>query len=39
MAQTVRNLAEAIRKRIVPLGGVELDIPAREPVREPPRFD
>ena len=33
------NLAEAIRKRIAPLGGVELDIPPREPLREPPRFD
>ena len=36
---TKRNLAEAIRKRIAPLGGVELKIPPREPVREPPRFD
>ena len=36
---TVSNLAEAIRKRITPLGGVELKIPPREPVREPPRFD
>lgn len=34
-----RNLAEAIRKRITPLGGVELDIPPREPIREPPSFD
>lgn len=36
---TVSNLAEAIRKRIAPLGGVELKIPPREPVRKPPRFD
>lgn len=36
---TIRNLAEAIRKRIAPFGGVELNIPPREPVREPPRFD
>ena len=33
------NLAEAIRKRFAPLGGVDLpDIP-REPGREPPKFD
>jgi plasmid stability protein len=33
------NLASAIRARFAPLGGVELDIPPREPMREPPRFD
>ena len=33
------NLAAAIRARLAPLGGVELDIPARTPMREPPRFD
>lgn len=33
------NLAQAIRARVVPLGGVELDLPAREPMREPPEFD
>ncbi len=33
-----RNLAAAIRARIAPLGGVDLAIPAREPMREPPRF-
>ncbi len=32
------NLAERIRARFAPLGGVELDPPEREPVREPPRF-
>ena len=32
------NLARAIRARFAPLGGVELDIPPREPMREPPRF-
>ena len=32
------NLAEAIRRRFAPLGGVELDLPAREPTREPPAF-
>ena len=38
-ASPPRDLAAAIRKRMVPLGGVDLDIPAREPVREPPNFD
>ena len=33
------NLFEAIRRRIGSLGGVELDIPARGPIREPPRFE
>ena len=33
------NLAQAIRARVAPLGGVELDLPAREPMREPPEFD
>ena len=32
------NLAEAIRRRIDPLGGVDLRIPPRERVRRPPRF-
>jgi plasmid stability protein len=32
-----RNLARAIADRFEPLGGVELEIPAREPIREPPR--
>lgn len=31
------NLAEAIRARFRRLGGVELAIPGREPIREPPR--
>ena len=34
-----RNLAEAIRARIAPLGGVDLELPPREPAREPPSFD
>jgi antitoxin FitA len=29
------NLAEAIRRRFLPLGGVELEIPPREPMRDP----
>jgi plasmid stability protein len=28
------NLAEAIRKRIAPFGGIVLEIPPREPIRE-----
>ena len=33
------NLASAIRARFAPLGSVELEVPVREPIREPPRFD
>jgi antitoxin FitA len=33
------NIAAAIRARIAPLGGVELKLPPREPMREPPRFE
>ena len=33
------NLAEAIRARFAPLGGVELEIPPRDPMRDPPRFE
>ena len=33
------NLAEAIRRRFAPFGGVELELPPREPVRDPPSFD
>ena len=33
-----RNLAAAIRARIAPLGGVDLDLPAREPMPAPPHF-
>ncbi len=32
------NLAEAIRRRIAPLGGVDLELPVREPIRRPPDF-
>jgi plasmid stability protein len=31
------NLADAIRARFRRLGGVELGLPAREPIREPPK--
>lgn len=30
------TLVEAIRARIDPLGGIDLELPAREPMREPP---
>jgi antitoxin FitA len=33
------NLAEAIRRRFAPLGGVDLELPPREFVDEPPSFD
>ncbi|MBF0166459.1 MAG: plasmid stabilization protein [Alphaproteobacteria bacterium] len=32
------NLAERIRKRFAPLGGVELEVPPREGLRQPPDF-
>ena len=33
------SLVEAIRSRIAPLGGIELDLPSREAIRTPPEFD
>jgi len=33
------NLAEAIRRRFAPLGGVDLELPSAEYVEEPPSFD
>lgn len=36
--QPKRNLAAAIRRRFAGLGGVELELPRREPIREPPDF-
>ena len=33
------NLFDRIHARFAPLGGVTLDLPSREPGREPPRFD
>ncbi len=32
------NLAEAIRRRFAALGGVELELPQRDPVRQPPQL-
>jgi len=34
-----RPLIEAIRARIEPLGGVELELPMREPIRPAPSMD
>ncbi len=33
------NLAEAIHSLFAPVGGMELELPPREPMREPPTFD
>jgi plasmid stability protein len=34
-----QSLVEAIRARIEPLGGVELDLPSREAIRQPVNLD
>ena len=33
------GLGTALRELFRPFGDVELDLPPREPIREPPRFD
>ena len=33
------GLGTAVHELFKPLGGVELELPPREPMREPPRFD
>ena len=33
------NLAQSIRSRLVPVGGVDLDIPTREPIRAVPGLE
>jgi len=33
------ELLAAIRRRVEPLGGIELELPPRTPPREPPRFE
>jgi plasmid stability protein len=38
-APVARNLYERIRALVEPLGGIDLDLPPREPARDPPRFD
>jgi len=32
------NLAESIRRRMAPVGGVELSLPPRQRVRRPPKL-
>jgi antitoxin FitA len=36
---TGADLADAIHELFAPFGGVDLEIPPRTPLREPPRFD
>ena len=33
------DLGSSIRARFAPLGGVELELPPRDPIRSPPHFD
>ena len=37
-SSSTRNLAETIRRRVAPFGGVELELPSRDAVRNPPKF-
>ncbi|NBC31456.1 MAG: plasmid stabilization protein [Alphaproteobacteria bacterium] len=34
-----KDLGEAIHRRFAAIGGVDLELPEREPMREPPAFD
>ncbi len=38
-AAAERSLYERVRERFAPLGGVELEVPAREVMRAPPWFE
>jgi len=38
-SQEPTNLYDLIRQHIAPAGGVDLEIPERGPLRDPPRFD
>ena len=38
-APSGREFINAIRARFEPFGGVELEIPPRDPIRPPPEFD
>ena len=38
-AAPAKNLGTALHELFRPFGGVELDIPSRESMQEPPRFD
>ncbi len=35
---STRHLYDRVRARFAPLGGVDLELPPREPAREPPHF-
>jgi plasmid stability protein len=37
-AAAVPNLAESIRRHVAPLGGIDLALPARAPLRRPPNL-
>ena len=37
--QAPRNLADAIRARFAPLGGIEIEMQRRSPMRPPPQLD
>ncbi len=39
LPHAARNMAEAIRARFAPLADVELELPPREAISEPPTFD
>ena len=36
---TTGNLGDTIRAIVEPIGGIELNIPPRKAIREPPRFE
>jgi plasmid stability protein len=38
-AATTNNLGDSIRAIVEPVGGIELNIPPRKKMREPPKFD
>ena len=38
-AVPAKGMGTALRKLFRPFGGVELDLPPREPMRDPPRFE
>ncbi len=38
-AAPAKGLGTALHELFKPFGGVELELPPREPMREPPRFD
>ena len=38
-AAPAKGLGTAIHELFKPFGGIDLDLPPREPMREPPQFD